>query len=437
MEKEISLKDLFDIIWKGKWIILISAIVAFTVSAAGAFYYDNTTSEVATIVTLQWRGATDGEYPDGTNFDYSTAIETYVISLAIDDLELDISTADVRDSISLTPIVPDDILAQIQAALKNGEELTYYATDYKFVLDNGKLGINVDQASDLINAIVNQFREDFERKYIYQMSVLDFSDVDYENYDYLDAYDILDAQVMAIESLMKSRSEVEFYSPTLGISFNDILVRTDIVTRIELNQIITRTNNYLLTKDEVYLITNYQYKIELAQLALDKATSKEIEIQDLVDNYKGSVQTVLIPGLELPEGVEFDIDTYYNTLVETLVGLQDDIAELTNDIIYFNLQIDRLNGEDGTFIITDEQQSEEEVKVVSNIDAASEKLEDIVNDSNILLNEYNEYLTSNIIKPLLAPEYQSSTNVPLVSLVGFVLGAALSTVVVFFKHDWK
>ena len=40
-----------------------------------------------------------------------------------------------------------------------------------------------------------------------------------------------------------------------------------------------------------------------------------------------SINTILIPGLDFEE--EFTIDTYYNTLIESVVELQDEIAELT------------------------------------------------------------------------------------------------------------
>ena len=72
---------------------------------------------------------------------------------------------------SPTKIVPSNILAQIETAIENGEELTYFATDYKLVLDNGSLGITVQEGSDLLVEIINQFRLDFERTYINQINV--------------------------------------------------------------------------------------------------------------------------------------------------------------------------------------------------------------------------------------------------------------------------
>ena len=276
-EREIRLKELFDVIWKGKWIIAVAAIAAFVIAAAGSFIYDGTKSKVVTIVTMQWDGVGEGEYPDGSRFDYANAIEATAITFAVDAQGLSLTTNEVRNAMTLSPIVPNDVLVAIQSAIENGEELSYFPTDYRFTLDNGKLGISVQEASELINEIINQFKADFERKFIYQMSVLDFTATDFDEYDFLDIYDILDTQVKAINSLMEPRSEFDFYSPTLGLTFNDILVRTEIVERIELTQVITRTNNYLLTKDKAYLVTNYQYKIEQAKLAVDKAIAKEIK----------------------------------------------------------------------------------------------------------------------------------------------------------------
>jgi len=445
-EKEISLKELFNVIWKGKYLIGICAIALFFIAAVGSFIYDKTNSQVGTIVTMQWSGISQGEYPDGSRFEYAETIEPYVITLAIADLDYDLQTNDVRNAITLTPIVPSSVTAMIQTALEDGEQITYFPSDYKLVLDNGSLNISIEEARDLINEIVDQYRLDFERKFVKQMTVLDFAgEFDFTEdldpsptgelyYDYIDASDILSAQITAIENVMLSKATEEFYSPTLGITFNDILVRTNLLKRIELEQINTRTSTYLLTRDKEYLITNYEYKIEVAQLDLNKATAKELEAQDLVDNYQGSVNTILIPGLE---NQDITVDVYYDTLMDNLVGLQNEIADLSKNIDYYELLIGRLDGSDSSFDVTPQQQAEEKVKVEIHINNADKELEEIVFQSNTLLVEYNDYITSNIIKPLMAPEYQPSVSTLLISAVGLVLGAGIGAVVVLFKHDWE
>lgn len=433
-EREISLKDLFLVIWKGKYIIALSALVLFIVAMVGAFIYDSGKSELATVVSLEWSGVSEGEYPDGSRFDYGSAIEPYVISLAIEELGYDVTSTDVRDATSLTPIVPEKVLQLILTALENGENITYFPSNYKIILDNGSLDLSVEEGSNLIYEIIEQFRLDFERKFVNQVTVIDLTNSDFAAYDYLDAYDILVAQKTAIDASMNLRKDTGFYSPSLGLTFTDVLAQTSLVGRIELSQIDTRTNTYLLTKDKEYLITNYEYKIQLAQLELNKVTAKEVSAQDLVDNYAGSVNTILIPGLET---AGIDVETYYNVLMSNLVELQNSNADLAKDIEYYQLQINRLEDNDPGFNVTAQQQIDEAVKVDGFIVDADQKLESIVLQANTILAEYNDYVTSNTIKPLMAPQEQDGTSKLILSAVGLVIGAGLGTVYVLFKHDWE
>jgi hypothetical protein len=434
-EYEISLKELIEVIWKHKYLIILITVLGAVLGFAGGTIFNSRNSEVGTIVTMQWKGVSAGEYPDGTRFEYSEAIEPYVISLAVDELGMDLVTNNVRNQFSISPIVPSSVLTMVQQSIEQGDPITYYATDYKLMLNNANLGISVEEARDLLNEIVNQFRIDFERQYINQVSVYDFTNQDISDYDYLDSYDILNTQIELIDSAMNERSDVSFTSPTLGIGFDDIAVRANLVSRIELNQIYSRTNSFLLTKDEDFLLINYTFKIESLNRELTTLNTQESEIQTMLDNYTGSTQTIIIPGMSDTDSLE--IDTYYNTLISKQIELQQQISEKEEDVTYYQLLIDRLNGEDPDFTVTPTKQAEEAVRVENYIEVADEKLGLVVNDANILLSEYNEYLTSNIIKPLMAPEYQPTVNVLLYAGIGLLLGGMLSTGFVLGKHFWN
>lgn len=433
-EKEISIKELIHVIWRGKLTIVMLTAAFLFIGFMGSFVYDKTNSQVATIISMQWNGVTRGEYPDGTRFDYNTAIEAYVISLALEVEGIEgLTNNDIRGAISITPIVPSSITSVIQTALEEGEQISYYPTDYKIVMNNGDLDLSVQEASDFLNELIEQVRIDFEIKYIQQSVILDFTDADFDNYDYIDVYSILDTQITLINNAMNNRVGVDpgFVSTTLGIGFADILVRTSLLRQIDLSQISSRTNTYLLTKDKNYLITNYTYQIDIKGLELDKATVNVTDAQGMVDNYAGSVNTIIIPGMD----TNLEIDTYYNTLINNLVVLQIQVSELSNDIAYYELQIDRLNGIG--FTITPEREASEIAKVESFILSADLALERIISDSNTLLVEYNLYTTSNIIKPLMAPQYQSSVSVLMYTGIGLILGAGIGAVVVLFKHEWE
>jgi len=437
-EREISIKELIQVVWNGKFIIAIAAGIMLILAFAGGFIYDKSNSKVSTVVTLQWSGITSGEYPNGTRFDYTTAVEPYLITMAMEDQEVTgLTTNQVRGAISMIPIMPDNMTSVIQTALQNGDQISYYPTDYKLVLDNGALDLSVDEGRDLLNSIVEQFRIDFERKYIQQSVILDFTNAEISEYDYADIYSILSTQITLIDSAMSNRVELDpgFVSPTLGIGFADILVRTSLVNQLELTEISSRTNTYLLSKDPEYLVTNYSYQIVVKQLELDKATLNVADAQNMVDNYIGSVNTILIPGMDASQILE--IDAYYDVLLGNLVSLQKEVNELDQDIEFYQLQIDRIEGNDPFFTITPEKQAEEIAKVETAIMSADSTLKDVISDTNTLLIEYNAFTTSNIIKPLMTPSYESSVSVMLISAIGFVIGAGIGTVVVLFKHDWE
>ena len=445
-EREISIKELIQVVWNGKFMIIILAAAFMFVGFTVAFVKDKTSSQVSTVLALQWSGVSEGEYPDGTRFDYNTAIESYVYTLALEEQGITTLNNDsVRGAMNIVPIVPSNIASVIETALINGEQISYYPTNYKVTLDNGGLDLSVDEGRDLLVELIDQFRIDFEKKFIQQSVILDFTETDFTEFDYMDIHSMLETQIELIDGAMTKidlddetltkRVELDpgFVSPTLGIGFADILVRTSLVTQLELSQISSRVTTYLLTKDVEYLITNYSYQIDLKQLELDKALVNVADTQVMVDNYTGSVNTIIIPGME----PDIEIDTYYNVLIESLVTLKQQVSELENDITYIELQIDRLNGDDPSFNVTPVKLAEEIVKVEDSILSADIALTSIIEDANKMLVEYNIYTTSNVIKPLMTPSYESSVSTLLYTGIALIIGAGIGVVVVLFKHDWE
>ena len=393
-------------------------------------------SSVSTVLSLTWQGVTEGIYPNGTRFDYNTAFEAYVIEKALEEEGIEsLTTNQIRNSFQLIPIVPSSVTLLIQEGLENGEQISYYPTDFKIVLDNAALDLSVDESRDLINEMIDQFRIDFENRYIQQSVILNYTGTDFELYDYLDIHKVLETQIDLIESVMITKGKLNpgFVSPTLGIGFADILVRTSLVSQLEIEKIESRTATYLLTKDKDYLITNYTHQNDIKQLELDKTLANVINAQLMIDNYTGSVTTIIIPGMD----PSIEIDTYYNTLIDNLVNLQMNVNELENDIIYNELQIDRLNGDDPLFTVTPAKQAEEIAKLEAAIARSEIELSSIIEDSNTMLVEYDTYTTSSVIKPLMTPEYESSVSTLMYTGIGLILGAGIGVVVVLFKHDWE
>ena len=434
---EISIKELIQVIWNKKIFIAIVTACVFVLTVIGALIYDSQTTNMVVYVNVEWDGIEVGEYPNGTTFDYTQAISPEVITNAIEEQELDLTSADVRDATDIVPIIPSDINELIQTALRDGEQMSYFATNYKIVMDYNELGISSEQADDLLIALIREFENDFENNYVFTEQVLDFTDMDLSDYDYVDAYVILESQVEVLNEIMNEKYALnpEFTSNTVNQGFSEILVRTSLIEDVQIQAIKSRVNTYLLSKDPEYLVTKYYYLIEENTLLLNKAEARETDLQTLVDNYSGTVTTVILPGTDANEILE--IDTYYEILLESLVQVQSDIADFQEDINYYQLLIDRIEGNSPDFVITPAKRSEETAKVEVLIYESSVELGQIVEDANLLLLDYQDYKVSSIINPLNTPQAVSDVSVALYGLVSLVIGAGIATVIVLFKHDWK
>jgi hypothetical protein len=434
-EQGISLKDLFLIVWKRRILLIIITAAGLFLTLVAGLVINAQTSKVSTIVEFQWDGILSGIYPDGQRFEYTNLFESTVLNQSLDDASLDtISSNDLRAVLKITPIIPNDVLQIIQESLEQGVQISYFATEFKITIDNGVLGVSVETGQELLVYLIENFRNDFEQKYIQRAVVIDYTNDSLQDYDYIDSYDILLSQVQLINNAANSvlPGANTFISTELGIGFNDILVRTNLVGSIELSTMSSRINNYLLSKDKDLLITRYTYQIELDQLELDKENSVQDGLEDLIANYVGGTSTIIIPGLDI--GDQLDTDPYLNTLYANLVATQRNIATYTNDIIYNQTRITRLEGNDPLFIVTPEKEAEEIVKVEVSITRSSEILSVVVEDLDILLTEYNRLVTASLVKRLVAPQYEAETSILIFAAVGIVLGGGIGLVTVFILH---
>lgn len=430
---EISLKDLFKVIWSKKFLILVVGFIGLVLGGLGGLWYQNQNQTVVSIVNFQWEGLSDGVYPDGSEFDYSNAIEPYVISAAIQEVGLDITSSEVREATTITPLVPSDVSTLILSALEKGEQLTYFSSDYKISIDISKLKITEEESKSLINSVLIGFEEDFDKKYISHQVILDYTGTDFLNIDYVDIEDILSTQTSLIVSVMsqKYNENPDFVSPTLSVGFNDLLVRSELVRRVEISQIEAKTNAYLLTKDSDYIITKYNYEIEKLDYDLQELQLREAGIQDQITNYNAGVSTVIIPGLDN----EIPMDNAYSDLVDEILSVQQQIADVTYDKQYLEDLVAKY--EDPTLIVSANKQAEEIANVEALILDVDEKLADMVEDANVLLTEYNTYMTSTLVQPLMAPEIQFEGSMLMFAGIGLLVFAGVSVAVVLFKHDWN
>lgn len=433
----ITLKDIILIVWARKWFLVLTAIIGLILTTGLGMVYNYFTSEVATIVEFQWNGISKGEYPDQTRFDYTNLFESYILADSIAELSLEgISSSDLKSGITVTPIVPSSVYDLIEAELLKGNQLSYFPNVFRISIKPTALGMKELQAEQLLSYLIDEYRVDFEKKYIQRSVVIDYTDVSLTAVDYIEAHEILASQITLIENSVGYVLEdsTTFVSTQLGIGFSEILVRTDLVTNINLDSISARINNYLLTKDKTLLITRYSYAIEQLELALTKYIKIETGLQTLIDNYVGSTTTIIIPGLE---NTVIDTESYLKTLYSTLVSTKSDIAETEEEISYYQVRIDRLEGNDPAFIVTPEQVVIETAKVEASLIVSTEIISDIVSDLEIMFAEYNTFVTRSTINPLMTPQYIPNVQVMMLAAGGLVFGFSVGLAIVFILFQKK
>jgi hypothetical protein len=433
---EISIKELIETVWHYKWLIIVITVFFALGAHVTGQVVESQETRVETIVSLEWNGLVDGTYPDGDRFIYNNMFESYVLGDALQEASLDdITTTDFRSHLSIQPIIPNNVVQLIEQGIERGEQITYYSTEYKLAVDVGALDITVEQAKMLLEYLIEEFTVDFENKYIQKAVVLQYTDVDLSSYDYEETYQVLVNQTDLLESVTNTALEngSNFTSNSLQIGFDDLLSRLQLVRDVELDNIQTRVNNYMLTKEIDFLITRYEYMIEEYSLELAKMIDFETVLTEDITNYTGNETIVIIPGID----DEYSVDPYINQLYQELVDTQRSITVLENDVIYYEDKITDLQMLEQSNNVTSEEYQRQISLVESSIVSASANIDDIASDLDTMLEEYNAHITRNTVLLLTSPQVVSDTNVLLYTAIGTVLGGMVSLFVVFLRETLK
>lgn len=431
-----SLKDLFTLFWKWKWLFAI-VIASFTLVFSIIGYISSQNSgKVIAVVEFQWDGINLGEYPDGQRFDYNSMIDGPVLSESIADANLDLSSIELRKYLKITPVVPNDLDQIIERAKLQDINFTYFPSTFQLSIDVGLLGINKDTGKTLISLIVDRIRENFEEKYIEKTLILNYTADEISELDYIESLEVLKTQVELINSAISNQmpEASDFVSTKYNQGFNDIIVRLNLINDIFLSNMESRINNYLLSKDHDLLITRYSYLIELLNLDLDKELKLATEVTQLIDTYKGNTSTIIIPGMDVAN--QIPTEPYLNDLYQNLVNIQLSIATIERDIDYYEIRVQRLRGEDPSFILTPEKIETETAFVVSMISSISSDINSITQVTDDMISEYVRLVTRGSIR-LITPVYFDNTSFVLFVAVGFILGTISGVVSVFIFDNRK
>lgn len=433
--EEITLREILEAIWKGKWLIALITIVALVVTGVGTYLALPASKSVVAIVELNYPGIELGLNPDGTQFDISLLKSPYVIEKALQELELasiGIKPDEIRRNIDIAPIIPNDIAQRAETLIKQGNEYIYCPSEYKIVYKVNK-AFSYNQGISLVETIIRQYQ-----KYFYTLNsgikTIDntIGNLDYSAYDYPDIVDVITTQIQGIQEFLDEKADEDsnFRSSSTSHNFADLNRSFDILKTVDASKLESLVNTNTLTKDRLKLIKDYEYKVKRMELDQAKKNSEAEEARRLMDQFKKE-DFVLIPDGNGSELRTENPQSYYNTLAETAIKASIEATSLQHEIDYYKKEIERL---DAVTEAINEQLIEEADQM---IEAIKTKLVGLIKVTNDTIEDYYSYKYGRSIRQVAPAEMVSSINIIKNMGIALVLGLVLGVIVVFIRYYWR
>lgn len=153
-EKEgISIGDIFKKIWHAKITLGVSFVVILVLGVFGIHYLYTKPNQIYTgSVTYQFKGSTEGLYPNGTTFDYRTMIEPEQLE-AIKNSKEEYANIDIDKMLEKNAISVS--LLTGQATNENGETITVDLPNYVSIQCSASYFDNETQARNFLKDVLN------------------------------------------------------------------------------------------------------------------------------------------------------------------------------------------------------------------------------------------------------------------------------------------
>ena len=406
-EKELTLKDIFNIIKKG-WVriivyILVAALIASAVLVT--IYTSNKQVEYTTNVRFNNSNLASGVSEWGTDFDYSSIVKSVeVVNAALVECGYEGEMLDelskwVTKNIKVVANEEKNDLGEIivnngnlNIVLKKSNELRLIDSDYKAIVDE----------------IARQSIIYIRNKYSYQIDFANVSSLDYTSTNYVKVYEILYKEYVQLNSILDSILSIDssFRSTQTKQSFQDIKNRINFVSS-DINSLVSYfTQNAVKNtenqrEDEVSYIDR---KVAEYTVQIDNLESSITKLGTIIDSSK----PVIVAGENV---VQFGLSSedYYD-LIKQYKAMQEELIQLkTEKQTWEALQVSYSG-----VIITETSKQALVKAMISDIQT---ELSSIYDDMSIEVEEYNkEALLINAIK-IEAPAQKISQSVLSASII--------------------
>lgn len=310
---------------------------------AGVQYLLGNSSYARAVISFQYEGIEDGLDPNGAAFDINKIKAPVVIEDALNTLGItDISAEDIRKNIVIEGVIPEDAVERItvikEMALEDASnyekilDVSYFPSQYVIYLYKDSFMSGTDTTA-ILNAILESYRTYFMDTYA-NTEVLTVTSnlIDYKEYDYAEAIDMLESQMEIMIDYVAERREQasDFRSSNTGLSFGDIETSLRTVEEIDLSNLVSYVENTTLSKDKVRMKEYYEYKIRKYNMKLSELQVQLTTVQNTIDTYAKD-PVVIVSSQESTQELT-QTNEYYDKLIEQKLSLNKQIAATNTEL---------------------------------------------------------------------------------------------------------
>lgn len=415
--------SIFTLIKKLKKYLLIW-IIAAVVCVAIAIGYSMITTHVqkptlTALVGFSYDGVEKGLDPNGRDFKVETIKSPSVIETALTDLNLEIEQLEyVRQGITISGITPKDTVARLtqysNVINKNGNiaaaekilETTYFPTQYTVAFDYSATDFTDEEAVQLFNRILENYKDYFYQEYGYNESLGSAVRViNYEDYDYTEAVDVFSNNITTLKKYVKELADdddTRFRSSVTGYTFDDLYEAISTIESIDLD----KTSSYIivnnLTKNKEEALAYCEYRIKA--LTRQRAQyEEELEAyEESIKNYEKDQMIVFGSGEDTSMETSLASEQYDN-MFKQKNNIASELARTKQQISYYKeRQATLKNKSTGS--------AEKTEKVEGELKALSDKINNLIDIVSDTSEDYYVNVTFKNAYNVLVPASDVSTN---------------------------
>jgi hypothetical protein len=406
MDSILPFRKLFAQLRKLFWVWLALAILAGIVTLLVVHMADQTRGHATTVISYSYNGIESGNDPSGNRFDPNEIKADAVIRAAVKEAGLEeegLETEAIQDAVAITSRMPDGVLSKITKpeSVFKGDQISstetvktqsYFPTQYNVSLDYGALGLNARQGAALLDQLAECYRQYFYDTYSFSYIGKSVQALDYRNYDYEDAVEVLDTKLTILQDFVAQLAALDtsrFTSKETGSSFSDLSTAMDPIRSADIMRVTSYISSSNLTRSKGDRINYFTYKIDNERRIQAQMQEMLNVVEPLISGYKKTTAVVAgYVGASTDENGETVLNyevtqpsQTYDDLIDRRIEYRTSLSESVERIAKFQTRLEQLNGEE----------NKASVPVVEEIlESADQKIENLLTATTQTASEFYE-----------------------------------------------